>query len=161
MYGNLRRAFEAYPARGGRNNILFFAAWMSHYVSDAHQPFHGIANYNGQLSAQLGVHARFEAVMFERFRGRLRFDPRPIPAVRNPRDFIFDGVSPDNAAAIASEVRRALFDCEPRARIDSVDVRPADGAIGRFDIDIGYTVLSTNDSHNLVVPFYSIPCEEG
>jgi phage baseplate assembly protein W len=77
------------------------------------------------------------------------------------RDFIFDGVSQDNAAAIASEVRRALFDCEPRARIDAVDVRPAEGAIGRFDIDIGYTVLSTNDSHNLVVPFYSIPGEEG
>lgn len=112
MYGNLRRAFEAYPDRGGRNNILFFAAWMSHYVSDAHQPFHGIANYNGQRSGQVGVHARFEGVLFERFRGRLRFEPRPIAPVRNPRDFIFDAVLQDTqlAPTILEADRRAIGD---------------------------------------------------
>ena len=99
MWGNLRRAFEAYPARGGYNNILQFAAWMSHYVSDAHQPFHGIANYNGQLSGQTGVHARFEATMFERYRDRLRIDARPIAGVSNPRDFIFEAVLRDTQLA--------------------------------------------------------------
>ncbi len=75
-------------------------------------------------------------------------------------DFLFEGVSTQNAAAIADEVRRALTQCEPRARIDDVVVKPADTGIGRYDIDISYTVLASNDEHNLVVPFYSIPGEE-
>ena len=98
MYGNLRRAFEAYkatPSRFGQNNIMFFSAWIAHYTSDAHQPFHGIANYNGQLSGQVGVHARFEATLFERFQSRLRISPAPIAAVNNPRDFIFDAILED------------------------------------------------------------------
>jgi phage baseplate assembly protein W len=76
------------------------------------------------------------------------------------RDFVFAGVSDDNARQIAAEVRRAMFECEPRARVDDVVVSVASGAEGRFDIDIVYTVLETNSTHNLVVPFYSIPGEE-
>ena len=54
---NLRRAFERYPSTGpfGRYNVIFFAAWMSHYVSDANQPLHGVVNYNGQLTGQTGI----------------------------------------------------------------------------------------------------------
>jgi hypothetical protein len=100
MWGNLRRAFESYPARpSARTDILNFAAWLAHYASDAHQPFHGIANYNGQLSGQLGVHARFESVLFERYRSLLRSSVRPRAAVTNPRDFIFDAVLEDTRLA--------------------------------------------------------------
>ena len=98
MYGNLRRAFEGYgktPSTFAQSNIILFAAWMTHYVSDAHQPFHGVANYNGQLSGQTGVHARFEAILFERYRTRLRIAPVAIAPVKNPRDFIFDAVLED------------------------------------------------------------------
>lgn len=98
MYGNLRRAFEAYrinPSRFAQNNIVFFSAWMAHYASDAYQPFHGIANYNGQLSGQVGVHVRFEATLFEQYQSQLRISPTPIAPVRNPRDFIFDAVLED------------------------------------------------------------------
>jgi hypothetical protein len=96
MWGNLRRAFEAYPARPfGRSDILNFSAWLAHYVSDAHQPFHGVANYNGQLSGQTGVHARFESALFERYRSKLRSEPKAIGAVTNPRDFIFDAIVED------------------------------------------------------------------
>jgi hypothetical protein len=76
------------------------------------------------------------------------------------RDFLFSGVTAENAAAIGQEVRRALTSCEPRVRVDAVVVRRGDDARGRFDIDIGYTVLGTNARQNLVVPFYSIPGEE-
>ena len=76
------------------------------------------------------------------------------------RDFLFEAVTPENAAAIAAETRRALDDCESRVRVDEVVVTPSDDGTGRFDIDIRYTVLATNDEHNLVVPFYSIPEEE-
>ena len=94
MYGNLRRAFEAYARRGafGRYDILNYAAWLTHYVSDAHVPFHAVLNYDGQLTGQTGIHARFESMMFERYRAQLTIVPKPMAPVRNPRDFIFDTI---------------------------------------------------------------------
>ena len=94
MYGNLRRAFESYERRGpfGRFDVLFYAAWLTHYVSDAHVPFHAVVNYDGQLTGQPGIHARFEAYLFERYRDQWTMAPKAIAPVRNPRDFIFDVV---------------------------------------------------------------------
>lgn len=93
-FGNLQREFAGYQARGpfGRHNIIFFAAWMTHYVSDSNQPLHTVMNYNGQLSGQPGVHARFESMLFERNRARLRIAPQPMAAIANPRDFMFDTI---------------------------------------------------------------------
>lgn len=91
-HGNLRRAFEAYrsPAPLERFEVLFFAAALAHYVSDAHVPFHATINFDGQETGQNGIHARFESVLFERYRAQLAVMPRPRPPVRNARDFIFD-----------------------------------------------------------------------
>jgi phage baseplate assembly protein W len=77
------------------------------------------------------------------------------------RDFLFGGVSEQAALDVASEVRRAIESCEPRVIVDSVEAVPMDEPYGGFDIDIHYTVKSTNEARNLVVPFYSIPGEEG
>jgi hypothetical protein len=90
-YGALRRAFEDYPRGGafGQNDIIFFSAWMAHYVADAHVPFHAVINYDGQLTGQTGVHARFESTAFERYRDRLTIAPKPIAPIRDPRDFAF------------------------------------------------------------------------
>jgi len=91
-HGNLRRAFAAYATRGaqGQFDILFFAASLAHYVSDALSPFHAVLDYDGQLTGQRGIHARFESVLVDRYRGRLTIEPRPLAPVRTPRDFIFD-----------------------------------------------------------------------
>jgi hypothetical protein len=95
IYGELRRAFESYERRGpfGRHDILFFSAWLTHYISDAHVPFHAVLNYDGQLTGQHGIHARFEAYLFERYRDQWTIAPKPVAPVRNPRDFIFDVVA--------------------------------------------------------------------
>lgn len=94
MYGDLRRAFESYARRGpfGRNDILFFSAWLTHYTSDAHVPFHAVTNYDGQLSGQHGIHSRFEAYLFERYRDQWMVTAKPIAPVKDPRNFIFDAV---------------------------------------------------------------------
>src|SRR5688572_12128968 len=91
IYGTVRRAFEDYGRRGsfGQNDIIFFSAWMTHYVSDAHVPFHAVDNHDGQLTGQNGIHARFESIMFERYRDRLTIVPKPIAPIRDPRDFAF------------------------------------------------------------------------
>jgi len=43
-------------------------AYLSHYIGDAHVPFHASENYDGQLSSppQRGIHSRFESQMLER-----------------------------------------------------------------------------------------------
>ena len=92
MHGNLQRAFEAYARRGafGRHAILNQSAWLAHYVSDGHVPFHAVLNYDGQLTGQPGIHSRFESMTFERFRDRLTIVPKPVAPIVNPRDFMFD-----------------------------------------------------------------------
>jgi hypothetical protein len=97
MFGSLRRAFQDYGRRGefGQNDIIHYAAWLSHYVSDAIQPFHGVINYDGQLSKQNGIHARFESVLVERYKSQLVLMPQPIAPVRAPRDFIFERLIED------------------------------------------------------------------
>jgi len=94
MFGNLRRAFEAYERRGafGRFDILHYAAWLTHYVSDAHVPFHAVENYDGQLSGQYGIHARFESLMFERYRDQLTIAPAGRTPIRDPRGFVFETI---------------------------------------------------------------------
>jgi hypothetical protein len=91
-FGNLRRAFESYARRGafGAFDIVFFAASLGHYVSDAHVPFHAVENYDGQMTNQHGIHARFEATLFERYRNQLTIAPKAAHAITNPRDHLFD-----------------------------------------------------------------------
>jgi hypothetical protein len=104
MYGSLRRAFEAYPRRGnfGPNahlDVILFSAWLAHYTSDAHVPLHGVANYDGQLTQQWGVHTRWEAGLFERYRDRLTVAPKAIAPIKDPRAFVFDALLQDTQLA--------------------------------------------------------------
>ena len=98
MHGMLRRAFEDYSRRGafGRNDIIFFSAWLTHYISDAHVPFHAVINHDGQLTGQNGIHARFESTMFERYRDRLTIAPKAIAPITDPRDFAFETLLQSN-----------------------------------------------------------------
>jgi hypothetical protein len=92
MFGNMRRAFEGFAtgAPYAGSNVVLFAGAASHYIQDAHQPLHASNNYDGQLTGNDGIHARFERDLFERFESRLTINPpRPAP-IRNPRDTAFD-----------------------------------------------------------------------
>jgi hypothetical protein len=53
-------------------------------------PLHAVVNYDGQVSGQNGIHARWESLMFERYRSQLSLTPKPMAPIRNPRDFIFE-----------------------------------------------------------------------
>jgi hypothetical protein len=114
MYGSLRRAFEAYGRRGpfGQRDIIVFSAWLAHYTSDSHVPLHGVSNYDGQLTKQWGVHSRWEATTFERYRNQLTIAPTPIAPVRDPRAFIFDALLQSNrlAATVLEADRQAIGD---------------------------------------------------
>ena len=69
---------------------MLFSAVASHYIQDAHQPLHASNNYDGQLTGNDGIHARFESDLFERFQSRLTINPAAPTPIRNPRDAAFD-----------------------------------------------------------------------
>lgn len=76
------------------------------------------------------------------------------------RDFQFEAITPDNAAAIAAEVTASIARCEPRAQVSKVEVTPVISEVGMFHLDIRYTISDESHERNLVVPFYAIPEEE-
>lgn len=83
MSGNLRRAFEAVGRRSpyAEGDVVLFSAVAAHYIQDAHQPLHASDNYDGQLTGQRGVHARFEADLFDRYESRITIAPPPVVPV--------------------------------------------------------------------------------
>jgi hypothetical protein len=90
-FGNLRRAFEGFTksAPYAAGDTVLFAAVASHYIQDAHQPFHATINYDGQLTNQSGLHSRFESALFERYESRLAIHPVARQPIANMRDEAF------------------------------------------------------------------------
>src|SRR5262245_57851449 len=78
VYRDLVAAFRARD----HARVLASAAVLGHYVGDAHVPLHAAVNYDGQLTGQNGVHARWEAEMVERFVSQL--DAAVLPAAARP-----------------------------------------------------------------------------
>ena len=92
FFGQLQRGFESVRRQSGflATDVILFSAATSHYIQDAHQPFHASDNYNGQLTGQRGIHSRFESQLIERFQSRLALKPAPPTAMANPRDAAFE-----------------------------------------------------------------------
>ena len=90
-FGNLRRGFEGFKREGqyAPGDVVLFSAVASHYIQDAHQPFHASNNYDGQLTGNSGIHSRFERDLIERFQSRLSLTPASPTPITNPRDAAF------------------------------------------------------------------------
>ena len=91
-FGNLRRAMETFkrPAGFAITDTVLFAAVGAHYLQDATQPLHASNNYDGALTKQNGVHARFETALIARYASKLNLTPAPPRVVPNMRDFAFE-----------------------------------------------------------------------
>ena len=113
IYEQLVRALVQHregSSRWALENAKFYAAVLSHYVADAHMPLHAIVNYDGQLTGQQGVHARFESDLFVRNQPRLKFAQVDLPAVTSARDLVFDTLasSADVSGRLLAADRQAL-----------------------------------------------------
>ena len=53
-----------------RNEILFLAGDLGHYIGDAHMPLHTSSNHDGQLTNQKGIHSFWESQLPEYFGDR-------------------------------------------------------------------------------------------
>jgi hypothetical protein len=91
-FGNLRRAFQGFRTQAlyAKSDVILFAGVAAHYMQDAHQPLHASNNYDGQLTGNNGIHARFERDLFEGYESRLTVDPARPTAMTNPRDTAFE-----------------------------------------------------------------------
>jgi hypothetical protein len=58
------------------------AVFAAHYACDLTQPLHTVVNYDGQLTRQAGIHARFETTLVNALAGAWVL--RPPPAVNEP-----------------------------------------------------------------------------
>ena len=76
-------------------------------------------------------------------------------------DHVFAPINASTAGAIARDVRYALELWEPRIDVQDVLISFDQADLGTLYIDIHYTIRSTNDTRNLVFPFYVIPDEPG
>jgi S1/P1 Nuclease len=94
-YENLIADFKS----GDKAKALQDAADLGHYVGDGHQPMHTVVNYNGQLTDQKGVHARYEITMVDAHLNELdsAFQPVSAPYVKDPLNFIFNYISGSNS----------------------------------------------------------------
>jgi len=68
------------------------AAALGHYVADTREPLHTSSNYDGQLTDQKGLAARFGAALIDRFQGFLIFRPPPATKIDDPTEYAFDAV---------------------------------------------------------------------
>jgi hypothetical protein len=71
----------------------------------------------------------------------------------NLQPFLFEQLHVTNIAMIEKIVREALVLHEPRIVVESVSSKP-DHDLGILEINIQYTVITTNTRYNYVFPFY-------
>jgi len=74
-------------------------------------------------------------------------------------DLVFAPLNAGTLGLIEQAVREALERWEPRVVLDRVEAA-GDQPDATVLIEIAYRVRTTNDTRNLVFPFYAIPTEE-
>ena len=74
-------------------------------------------------------------------------------------EYVFAPADASTAGAIGAAVRAALRYWEPRIEVGDVTVSLEGAGECVLYIDVGYSILGTNDPRNLVFPFYVIPRE--
>jgi hypothetical protein len=87
VYQKLVKAFKEEK----RDSVLFYAADLGHYVSDAHVPLHTTINHDGQLTGQKGMHVLWETLVPENdIQTYQLYDAHSIQYIKNPQDFMFE-----------------------------------------------------------------------
>ena len=91
------------------DNARYITAVLAHYIQDAHQPFHAVANYDGQLTNQRGIHSRFETELVLRNLGALAWTPITIKPIVNFREFMFETI------ITSASLTKAVLDADLQA----------------------------------------------
>jgi len=100
------------------DNARYLAAVLSHYIEDAHVPFHATINHDGQLTNQRGIHGRFETDLVLRNLPALKLSPVKIRPIGNVRDFVFDTLG-ESQSLVEGVLRADLKAAEGRDFYDA------------------------------------------
>lgn len=79
-YYQLVQAFKGKDLK----KTLTYAAYLGHYLADAHVPLHTTQNHNGQLTNQLGIHALWESRLPELFAKKYNYVVGQAIYIENP-----------------------------------------------------------------------------
>jgi len=79
-YYRLVKAFKNHDT----TTILTISANLGHYLADAHVPLHLTKNYNGQLTAQTGIHSLWESRLPELFSNHYNYYTGKANYIENP-----------------------------------------------------------------------------
>ena len=88
--GRVADSLTAAMRRGRTKDIIQLSADLGHYVADLHMPLHTSENYDGQMTNNRGIHARFEWHMIERFQNQIQLNPSGVDSIANPTTQAFE-----------------------------------------------------------------------
>lgn len=123
-------------------NARYAMAVLAHYVEDAHVPFHAVLNYDGQLTNQRGVHARFETELVMRNHKALKLAPVKAVVISGFRDYMFKTLIDSQAlveGVLAADLKaaqgrefydNAYFDAFLKGARATAELRLSDAASG-------------------------------
>ena len=74
------------------DEVKLDAAVLGHYIADAHDPLHTTQNYDGQLTLQKGLEARFSDRLVERYANFFMFHTDAAVLITDPTEYAFDMV---------------------------------------------------------------------
>lgn len=77
---------------GNWDEAALDAAFLGHYVADAHDPFHTTQNFDGQLSEQTGLEMRFAERTVAQYTNFFVFHADGAAKINDPTDYAFDAV---------------------------------------------------------------------
>jgi hypothetical protein len=73
-------------------DVVATAATVAHYIEDLHNPLHLTKNFDGQLTGNSGIHARYEGEMLVPRLDEIAIAPAAAEFLPSPLDFAFDGI---------------------------------------------------------------------
>jgi hypothetical protein len=91
IHQTVYRLTESMKTKDGRA-IIRYSGDLAHYIGDAHVPLHTTENYNGQLTAQEGIHALWETRIPEVEMENYDFWNSPATYQTNVHEAIWDTI---------------------------------------------------------------------
>ena len=118
---------------GNWEEVKLDAAALAHYVADAHDPLHTTQNFDGQLTLQTGLSARFDIHLFDRYSKFFIMHPENAVKIDDPTEYAFQ-------TCLASNVWvNFIIWSDMRAREGLMDYN--DEYYDRFYDQVGRTVV--------------------
>jgi hypothetical protein len=118
---------------GNWQEVKLDAATLAHYVADAHDPLHTTQNFDGQLTQQTGLSARFDIQLLSRYSKFFIMHPDNAEKIDDPTEYAFQ-------SCLASNVWVNLIVwSDLRARENFTDY--TDEYFDRFYNQVGPTVV--------------------